>query len=526
MRFARLTFLFLLMVSLAYGQKNLSIRSTLQIPGQTLAGCWHYEDGAGKTYALLGAAQGIIIVDITDPSSPQQLFQLPGATSLWHEVKVLGDYAYAVSEGYDTLGIRNGLQIIDLRYLPDSVPNRFWQGDGAWAGQLLTGHTVTTADHYVYVNGHNISALGRGVFIADISDPWNPTYVGAVTSRYCHDSYVRGDTLWTSDIIDGLFSVYDISNRQNPVLLATQHTPGQFNHNSWLSNDGRTLFTTDERANEPLAAFDVSDLSNITLLDMFYNENMPASEVHNVRVLNDFLINPSYGSQLTIADATDPENLIEIANFPTGSSLCWDADPYLSNGLVIATDMNSGIFYVFEPTYVRAARLEGTVTDSITGFPLSDVAVQLLSSLRPVRTTNLFGKYKTGVVDAGPYTVRFSKAGYQTKDIIGVNLVNGSVTTLDVRLVAESIGVGEGPAVRETVSYPNPANAWIRVDLPASGECLWTIFDSQGRAVRTGTVFPPAGQYSISVGDLPSGSYSLQLVEERKVFRSRFVIAR
>ncbi len=527
MRASLLSFILLLTLTTAgFAQRNLSIRSTLQIPGQTLAGCWHYEDGSGKIYALVGAAQGIIIIDITDPSSPQQLFQLPGASSLWHEVKVQGDYAYAVSEGVDSLGIKNGLQIIDLRFLPDSAPNKFWQGDGAWAGQLLTGHTVTTAGNFVYVNGHNLSSLGRGVFIADISDPWNPTYVGAVTSRYCHDSYVRGDTIWTSDIIDGLFSVYDITNRQNPILLATQQTPGQFNHNSWLSDDGRTLFTTDERSNEPLAAFDVSDLSNISLLDEFYNENMSSAEVHNIRVINDYLINPSYGSQLTIADASDPENLIEVANFPTGSSLCWDADPYLSNGLIIATDMSSGIFYVFEPNYVRAARLEGTVTDSVSGLPLSDVAVELLSTTRPVRNTNLLGKYKTGIVDAGAYTVRFSRAGYQTKDVTGVNLVNGSLLTLDVQLVSSSIGIEEHDQYAALVAFPSPADEFLKIQLASNAPVDWMISDSQGRLVSQGKMVPASSSLVLPVNELAQGVYSIRLSQSSQLRQGRFIVAR
>ncbi|HRH66522.1 MAG TPA: hypothetical protein PLU53_09515, partial [Bacteroidia bacterium] len=142
LRLPSILFMLLLCIHLVNAQvpKNLSLLSTLSFTGQTLAGCWHYEDGQGKAYALVGASRGIVIVDVTIPVSPTVLFQLPGVTNLWHEVKVEGDFAYAVSEGVDTGNTKNGLQILDLRYLPDSVPYKFYTGDGTILNQLKKAH--------------------------------------------------------------------------------------------------------------------------------------------------------------------------------------------------------------------------------------------------------------------------------------------------------------------------------------------------------------------------------------------------
>ena len=120
--------------------------------------------------------------------------------------------------------------------------------------------------------------------------------------------------------------------------------------------------------------FDVSDLENITLLDTYKPSQKPASEVHNVRVKGSFLINPSYGGQLTIVYATRPANLIETGWAVVGTSLVWDADPYLPSGIVFATAKNEGLF-IFQPTYQHAAWFEGIVLDSITGKPLVDAKV-------------------------------------------------------------------------------------------------------------------------------------------------------
>ena len=81
-----------------------------------------------------------------------------------------------------------------------------------------------------------------------------------------------------------------------------------------LSDNGQVLFTTDERNHAPLASYDVSDLSNIELLDKYSVAHIVDSslsdEVHNVRVLNDFLISACYGSQITLVDAARPDVMV------------------------------------------------------------------------------------------------------------------------------------------------------------------------------------------------------------------------
>lgn len=511
MKIRALSAVILLTVSLANSQvpKNINLLSSLQFPGQTLAGCWHYERG-GRIYGLLGASQGIIFVDLTNPSSPQLLFQLPGVNNLWHEVKVQGDYAYAVCEGVDSLGVMNGVQIMDLRYLPDSVPYRFYQGDGLIMGQLITGHSITTQGNYIFVNGHNISSLGRGVLICDISNPMFPVFTGAVTQNYCHDSYARGNFLYTSDIYAGQFSVYDITDKTTPVLLATQATPGHFNHNTWLSDDGRTIYTTDEQSNQPLGSFDISNLNNITLLDVYYTIHMPTHEVHNVRVINDYLINPSYGSQLTLVDAARPGNLVEIGNYPTGNSLCWDADPYLSTGAILATDMNSSTMYLFDPVFVRACYLEGNITDSLTGIPVTGCSVKIL--IPDTATANSgAGFYATGTADPGSYSVLFEKTGYFPKTISGVSLFSGIVTNLDVALVPLSNGISTGNGGSIAV-FPLQTQGILSVRAEKSAILNLEVFDTMGRMVLNSPTPVSSGETTqLNLSVLASGYYFLKI---------------
>jgi len=509
--------------SKAQAPKNLTLLSSLDFSPQTLAGVWHYENG-GKSYALLGASEGMIVVDVTVPDSPLTILQVPGINNLWRELKVEGNYAFITTEGFDATGTLNGIQIINLSYLPDSAPSKIYKGDGVIADQLESAHSITSSGEFIYINGHNIVAQGRGVLICNIADPWNPQFVGAVSNNYCHDSFVRGDTIWTSDIYAGQFSVYNIADKSNPVLLATQQTPGDFNHNTWLSDDGQTLFTTDERGNEPLGSFDVSDLSNITLLDTYFTTNFSTSEVHNVRVLNDFLINPSYGSQLTLVDAARPSNLIEIGNYTTGNSLLWDADPFLSSGIIIATEMNPGIFYVFEPNYQRACYLEGIITDSTTGVPLPGATVQILSTGIQKNSIST-GVYNTGVSDPGTFDVLVTKNGYAAKQIRGVLLNTGLVTTLDVELRPLGAGVTTNNNSIEISVGPNPFTNSLHIESQTKPIEKIEIFNILGEKVIQIEFNSDKLTSVLNTEDLASGLYVMKLysngiLDVRKLVRN------
>ncbi len=395
------------------------------------AGVWHYVDSVGNEYALLGNGNGLVIVDVTDPVNPTVLFTVPAANSLWREVKTYSHYAYAGTEG------GGGITIVDLADLPNSYNSKIYDGDGAIAGQLGSSHTVQVFDDYLYIFGSDIGV--GGALMCSLADPWNPTYEGIYNANYVHDGYVLNDTLYSAEIYAGQFSVVDVTDKSNPTVLAIQPTPGAFNHNTWFSDNNQFLYTTDELPNTPVGVFDMSDLQDIKLVETYVNDSLPDEEVHNVRVFNDYLLCPSYGSQLTIVDGARPDNLIEIARHATGSYLCWDASPYLPSGNIIATDMD-GIFYVFAPYYVRACYLEGNVTDLSSGLPIGGAQAQILTTTAQ-SNSNLIGDYKTGNATAGTFDVQFSKAGYVTKVISGVVLTNGVLTTLDVQLEALVVNI-------------------------------------------------------------------------------------
>lgn len=479
-------------------QLNLELVGHLPYAPLGLAGCWHYVDSTGGEWALVGTTAGLSIVDLSKPKEPVERFAVPSLQNNWREVKTWNGFAYFGSEAPGS-----GITIVDLRQLPDTIEWKVWLGDGAYDGKVKSSHTVQAQDGYLYIFGSN--DITNGAVIADLKNPWEPHIIGKYTLRYVHDGFIRGDTLWTSEVYEGQFSAVDISDKTDPQFIASQPTPARFNHNAGLSDDSKVLFTTDEKSDAPLGAFDVSDLDAPRLLDTYYPSQKPSYEVHNVRVLNDFLVNPSYGGQLTIVDAHRPDNLIETAWAVVGNSLVWDADPYLPSGLVFATAKQEGLF-IFKPTYQRASYLEGNITDAVSGASLLNADIRVIGTTEH-DSSDIAGKYQTGAALPGFYTIEVLKSGYETRILPGVVLKTGEVTTLNVALAPLPSSI-ETPETTDFQVFPTVFTD--RLTVQTSGASLPSIplrlTDAQGKTLRE-LPFEGITTTWTDLGHLPAGTY-------------------
>jgi len=428
----------LLICQNAYSQ-NLQLAANLSYGGVPLANIGGHIDSLGNEYALVGTYYGLDIVDVTVPTNPVIKFTVYGPQNNWREVKTYRNYAYVTTEG------GGGLTVVDMSQLPDTVFYKQYTGDGFIAGQLSSIHALhcDTATGFLYLYGTDMGA-GNTIFI-DLADPWNPTYAGQYefpgggNDAYVHDGYVSNDTMYEAHIYSGFFTVVDVTNKSNPVLLATQSTPTNFTHNTWLSDDHKTLFTTDENSDSYLGAYDISDLGNIREISRF--QTAPGSDaiVHNTHILNDYAITSWYKEGVVITDVSRPFNPIEVGHYDTysqgsgsGFNGCWGVYPFLPSGTIVASDIDNGL-YVLTPTYIRGCYLEGTVTDSVTNTLLNGVLIELLTTTINKTSDNL-GEFKTGTVVAGLYDIRFSKPGYYSKTVTAVQLTNGQLTTLNILL--------------------------------------------------------------------------------------------
>lgn len=426
--------LFMTIPLLDFGQVNLVQVGNLDyqaLHNTNLSDIWGYVDQQGNEYALVGMNDGgISVVNISDPANPNEVFFTAGPSTIWRDLKVWEDYAYITNEA------SGGLTIIDLSTLPNDPNLDVTNYDsGGWGA----AHNLFIDENGIcYVFGAN--AGNDGVRFLDLTqDPMAPMPIGGWSPWYAHDGMVRGDTMYIANVEEGFFSIVDVSDKSNPQLLATHPTGNNYTHNVWLSDDGNYLFTTDEVPNGYLGAYDISDLSDIQEIDLTISAPGTNTIIHNTHFLNEYLITSYYTYGITIHDVSRPSNMVEVGHYDTspfvgpGFSGSWGAYPWLPSGLILASDVETGL-HILEPTYVRACWLEGSITDANTTAPIMNAEVSLLN-IEADALSDFAGAYKTGYHTGGTYTMVTAAAGYAPDTITGLELVNGQVTLQDVQLV-------------------------------------------------------------------------------------------
>ncbi len=456
----RLVVALMLMSFASFGQSNLNIELVANVEvGEAGNDIWGFVDSNGLEYAIMGSSTATRIFSLEDPTNPNPRAVISGATSIWRDIKHYDNYLYVTTdEGND------GLLIIDMTNAPEVIEHRFWTpalDAGSGADILARCHNlyIDAEEGWCYLAGCNIGQ--RGVLILDIhTDPLNPIHVGSTNEFYSHDVVQLGDKMYSSEIQDGHFSVYDISDKTNPQRTILQNTSSNFTHNAWPSDDGAFLFTTDEMPNSFVDAYDISDPSDVKFVDSFQPLETAGSGVipHNTHYDDGYLVTSWYTDGLVIVDANKPDNLIKVGAYDTwlggdgGFRGCWGAYPYLPSGLILASDINSGL-YVFSSSVNRACYLEGNVVDSETGLAINMARVEIQADQTAFGNSNAAGVFKTGLATAGSYSVTATHPDYLPGQV-NVELENGVVTNLTIELEKLPSFNFVGNVVRSTNGNP------------------------------------------------------------------------
>ena len=427
--------LFLLIVFTAKSQQsqNINLLSNLDY-NNDLSDVWGYANDAGE-YALVGVYNGISVVDVTNPYNPVELGFFNGPESIWRDLKTWGDYLYCINDEDGDGGA--GLQILNLEELINGVSNPTYIENMSLGFE--TAHNIFIDENGVlYVFGANYGIGGALMYDLD-ANPENPPLLGVFNDYYLHDGMARGDTLWGGAINDGVFTVIDVSDKQNPEIIGSHATPNNFSHNCWISDDGDYLFTTDEVSGAYVAAYDVSNLNDIEEVDRIQAWSPQTNVIpHNTHVDGDFIVTSYYADGVSVVDVSNPSNMVEVGYYDTsedysggGFNGAWGAYPWLPSGNILVTDIETGL-YVLEPKYTNASFVEGVVTDSNTGLPISNAQVQILGTSIIVNT-DLGGYFETGVAVDGTYELLISSSGYA--DYLQTVVLNsGQIINLDTQL--------------------------------------------------------------------------------------------
>ncbi len=326
--------------------------------------CWGYVSDSGREYAIMGLEKGVAIVEVTNPTSPVVLDTIPGPDSLWGDVKVIGDYVYAVTDVEAGFGV----QIIDLSDVDNG--NVRLVGNTTAGGFTLCHNLVANEESgRLFLAGANVG--NGGLVELDLSNPEAPQIASAWTQFYVHDaqvvSYTEGpfagrEIAFCGSGLDGGFTstgmrVVDVTTPGAFFTVATLfYSTPSYSHQLWLSEDKQYLYLNDELdeidglvSQTTTRIIDVSDINNPFQAGTF--SNGLGSTDHNLYTIDDLILESNYQTGLRIFDASDPLNPVEIAFFDTypaddltGFNGAWSNYPWFPSGTVIVSDINRGLF--------------------------------------------------------------------------------------------------------------------------------------------------------------------------------------
>jgi choice-of-anchor B domain-containing protein len=347
--------------------------------GVRLNDVWGWTDPAtGKEYALVGRLDGTSFVDVSDPSHPRYLGDLPKTEgspgSSWRDIKVYRDHAFIVSDGAG----EHGMQVFDLTQLRDvDAPVTF--EPTARYDRIHSAHNIVineaTGFAFTVGNGAGGETCGGGLHIIDIRDPKRPAFAGC----FAHEGTGRQGTGYTHDaqcvVYEGpdaehrgkeicfganetALSIADVSNKDAAVALASAEYPNvAYSHQGWLSEDQRYFFMNDEL--DELSAkvertrtlvWDVGDLDDPVLLTEYF-ATFNATD-HNLYVRGDLMYQTNNSAGLRVLDVSDPAKPVEVAFFDTtpygdngpGFNGTWSSYPFFESGIVVVSSRREGLF--------------------------------------------------------------------------------------------------------------------------------------------------------------------------------------
>jgi choice-of-anchor B domain-containing protein len=363
--------------------RNVDLASFLPlevIGGGTGNDVWGWTDPqTGKEYAILGRSNGISFVDVSDPTQPVYLGNLPThaqdlAHELWRGLKVYRNHVFVVSEI-----LEHGMQVFDLTQLRAvaSPPQTFTET--AHYANFGSAHTLAVNEEtgFAYAAGsrpgagHTVGVNtcgGRGLHVVDVRNPSAPAFAGCVDADgYTHetqcviyrgpDAAHRDREICFSSNEDTL-TIVDVTDKANPVQLSRTGYAGRgYTHQGWLTEDHARFLLDDEldeqnlHVNTRTFVWNVNDLDAPAVQGVF--SGATPSIDHNLYVRAHHVFESNYRSGVRVLDASNVGSaaLAEVAFFDVFTADdqpqfngTWSNYPFFASGTVVASGIEQGLF--------------------------------------------------------------------------------------------------------------------------------------------------------------------------------------
>ncbi len=343
---------------------------------------WGWTDPeTGREYALVGRMDGTSFVDVTDPSSPRFVGDLPmhqGANAnVWRDIKVYKDHAFIVADGSGP----HGMQVFDLTRLRRAQGAPVTFTEDAHYDRIASAHNIVINEGtgFAYVVGSNGGGetCGGALHMVDIRDVLHPAFAGCHAdpatgiqrTGYTHDAqcvvYRGPDRRYTGREIcfnssETGVGIADVTDKASPRKLSVATYPNTaYAHQGWL-NEAQTHFFLDDEGDEIQGSvartrtliWDVTDLEEPVLVKEHLGET--AASDHNLYIRGNLMYQSNYVSGLRVLDVSNPTEPKEVGYFDTvpvgennpGFAGSWSNYPYFKSGTVIVTSVAEGLFTV------------------------------------------------------------------------------------------------------------------------------------------------------------------------------------
>ena len=284
-------------------------------------------------YAFCSYHNGLVILDVSNPGSPQLHSKLLcPSQSRGEGLDVEGNFAY-LADG------DAGLCVIDISNPAAPVLAACWDSPGF-------AMDVCFYDHYVF-----IADWWQGMQIVDVADPSNPQWIGGYdTDSGSWGIHVANGHAFMADGEQGV-RVFDVSNVANPVLLATIPV-NRFAHDVQAVGDYLYIASSDN--NE--AGLTIVNIANPAAPDVVGHYH--SWRATSVKVSGTLVYLTDLTQGLRILNVTNPQNPVQLG---------WWQAPDFADAL--------GVYVVNDIAYLAVGNSQETTFGTYnTGLFLLDVA--------------------------------------------------------------------------------------------------------------------------------------------------------
>ena len=350
-----------------------------------------YDVNDGKEYAILGLRNGVGVVEVTDPEAPRMVGSVSSESTSWRDIKVYqhfnratarwDSYAYVTADSASV-----GTMIIDLRSLPEDISVAASDKSDISAHNVYLsnvdyslGVALNGVEPFLHIAGSNRNGGAFNTYRLD--NPLEPdsVYSNGSSSRanYSHDvsSMVvtddRKDTQCVAagphceiffDFNEDNFQIWDKTQNSAPSRLSTTSYPKvSYVHSGWYTEDKQVVLVHDELdemdygLNTTVRLFELSDFRSPALLSTWTGPTGAIDHNGFVRGNRYYMSNYTRGmTVLDISDTSSPKEIGFFDTFPisdnTSFNGAWGVYPYLPSGVILISDISSGLYVVRDNT--------------------------------------------------------------------------------------------------------------------------------------------------------------------------------